>query len=72
MPDLRKYAQQTKNRLMIGLLVLVFTLGLALIYFLYGPQAALLGLICLAGILIPLLIILGILTVIERLTKNDR
>ena len=72
MPNLRKYAQQTQNRLVLGLLILVFTLGLGLIYFLYGSRAALLGLLCLLGILITILIILLILNLIERSMKNDR
>lgn len=72
LPDLRKYARQTQNQLLIGFLVLVFTIGLILIGFLYGTRAALLGLICLVGLLAPIFLILLILQVIERVAKNDR
>jgi len=67
---LRKYARQTQTRLIIGLLMLAFSLGLSLIWFLYGQDAALLGLVCLAGILIPLLLIVIILNIIERITTK--
>ncbi len=72
MRDLRKFARQTQNRLVIGLLALVFTVGIILLYFLYGKGAALVGLICLAGILIPILLILLVLYLIERIAKHDR
>ena len=56
---------------MIGLLILVFTIGLILIYILYGKEAALVGLLCLAGILVPILLILLVLYLIERIAKHD-
>jgi hypothetical protein len=37
MRDSRKFARQTQNRLVVGLLALLFTVGLILIYFLYSP-----------------------------------
>jgi len=72
LPDLRKYARQTQNRLLIGFLTLVFTIGLILIAFLYGTRAALLGLLCLIGLLAPIFLILLILNIIERSVRNDR
>jgi energy-converting hydrogenase Eha subunit E len=72
LPDLRKYAQQTKNRLVIGLLVLVATVGIFLICLFYGKNAALLGLICLGAILIPILLILLVLYIIERIANNGK
>jgi len=65
MTDLRKYAQDTNKRLVIGLLLLVFTLGLSLIYFF----AALLGLFSLLGVLFLILLIWLILRLMERLAK---
>lgn len=70
MRDSRKFARQTQNRLVVGLLALLFTVGLILIYFLYSPGQH--GSVYLAGILIPLLIILLILNVIERLATIAR
>lgn len=72
MPDLRKFARQTESRLVIGLFVLLFTVGLVLVYIFYGINAALTGLLCLAGLLIPVLVILLVLSLIERFTNNDR
>jgi len=70
MRDLRKYDRQTQNRLLIGLLILVSTLGLGLIYMLYGPEAAGLGVLCLLGILLPIGAVTGILILIERFVKK--
>ena len=52
--DLRKYAQQTNIRLFAGFLLILLVVGEGLIYVIYGPGAAVLGLICLAGGLAPL------------------
>ena len=70
MRDLRNYAKQTQTRLLLGLLILVFTLGLGLIWFLYGLNAALLGLLCVFGLLILILMILFILYSMERISKS--
>jgi TM2 domain-containing membrane protein YozV len=69
--DLRKYAQQTNLRLIAGGLVLVFVVGVGLIYFFYGPAAALTGLLCLIIGLIPLILIWLMLWLIERFTKRE-
>jgi len=52
--DLRKYARQTNVRLGIGMGLLLFVVGIALIYFIYGKSAAMLGLLCLLAALIPI------------------
>ena len=70
MRDLRNYAKQTQNRLLLGLLTLVFTLGLGLIWFLYGLNAALLGLLCVFGLVILILLIVFILKGMERISKS--
>jgi energy-converting hydrogenase Eha subunit E len=69
--DLRKFARQTQNRLVIGLFLLVATVGIILIYFLYGKGAALFGLLCLGGVVLLILIIIGFLTLLEILAKHD-
>ncbi len=51
--DLRQYARQTTLRLIVGSILLVLILGDGLIYLFYGSGAALLGLICIAGGLLP-------------------
>lgn len=52
--NLRNYASQTTVRMVAGALVLLFTVGLGLIALLYGPGAALMGLLCLLGALAPI------------------
>ena len=49
--DLRKYARQTNFRLLVGFILILLVVGLGLIYLIYGPSAAVSGLLCtLAGI----------------------
>lgn len=71
MRDLRKFARQTQNRVVIGLFLLVATLGIFLIYFLYGKNAALFGLLCLGGVTLLIFFIIGFLLLIEILAKHD-
>jgi len=50
----RTYGSQTTIRLIIGGLVLLFIVGDGLIYLIYGPTAAISGLLCIGGGLIPI------------------
>jgi len=68
--DLRKYAKQTNVRLIVGGLLLLFIVGVGLIYFLYGPGAALMGLICLLVGLVPLVLIWLMFFILEFITKR--
>ena len=68
--DLRKYARQTNVRLGFGMVFLLFVVGIALIYYFYGKSAALLGLLCLAGALIPISLIAIALWVLEWIQKR--
>ena len=52
--DLRKYARQTNVRIAVGALVLLFVVGLGLIWWVYGPRAAVMGFFCLLGALVPI------------------
>lgn len=52
--DLRHYASQTTFRLVAGSLFLLFTFGVGAIWLIYGPYAALMGLLCLLGALVPI------------------
>jgi hypothetical protein len=68
--DVRHYAAQTNVRIAIGALMLLFTVGLGLIWLIYGPGAALSGLLCLLGSLIPIglivLVIWGVDWVVRK------
>jgi hypothetical protein len=70
--DLRAYARQTNVRLAVGAFVLLFGLGIALIYFIYGRSAALAGLLCLLGSLVPIALILIALFGIDWIVKRAR
>ncbi len=70
--DLRAYARQTNVRLAIGAFVLLFGLGLGLIYLIYGPGAAGVGLLCLLGSLVPIALILVFLYGIDWILGRAR
>jgi hypothetical protein len=68
--DLRHYGRQTEFRLVLGALLLLFVVGDGLIYFVYGGPAALMGLICLAAGLAPVLLILLSLAIMDWVVKR--
>ena len=70
--DLRRYARQTNTLLIVGGVLLLFVVGDGLIYLIYGPEAALLGMICLMAGLSPLLLIWLALTVVEWISRRAR
>jgi hypothetical protein len=70
--DLRKYANQTNVRLIVGGFVLVFVVGIGLIYLFYGQGAALTGLLCLVVGLVPLFLIWLMFLILEVITKRAK
>ena len=68
--DLRKYARNTNIRLVAGFILLLFIVGLTLIYMIYGPQGAMFGFICLLAGLAPLSLIALILLAMEWIVKR--
>ena len=70
--DLRPYARQTNVRLAAGALALLFVVGLALIYFIYGAGAAAAGLLCLLGSLVPAALILIAIYGIDWIVQRAR
>jgi hypothetical protein len=68
--DLRKYARQTGVRLTAGALLLLFIVGDGLIYLLYGAGPALMGLVCLLGGLVPVVLVILILILLDWITKR--
>ncbi|MCS6992655.1 MAG: hypothetical protein N2117_02740 [Anaerolineales bacterium] len=75
MTDLRKYASQTTFRLIAGALLLLFTVGLGLIWLIYGLSAALMGLFCLLGAFVPIglvwLALFGLDALVRRLNRDE-
>jgi hypothetical protein len=68
--DLRSYARQTNIRLILGALVILLVVGEGLIYWIYGPAAAVTGLICIGAGLLPALIIVLIFSGIDWIIKR--
>jgi hypothetical protein len=70
--DLREYAKQTNVRLGIGAFILVFVIGVALIWAIYGEGAAGMGLACLLAALIPIALIVLFFLAIDWILKRAR
>ena len=70
--DLREYARRTNVQLAVGAVLLLFGVGLALIYFIYGSGAALIGLLCLLGALVPISLIFVALYGIDWIVRRAR
>ncbi len=70
--DVEKYTSQTKYRLIIWFFVLLFTLGLGLIWFFYGGQAALLGFFYLLATALPIGLIALVLLGLDKIAGKDQ
>lgn len=70
MRDLRKYAKQTDVQLGVGAFLLLFLVGIGLIYFIYGAGAAMMGFLCLLAGLAPLLLIFLSLALLDWIYKR--
>ena len=68
--DLRNYAKRTNIQLAVGVFVLLFLIGLGLIWLLYGRGAALIGFLCLLGALVPILLIFLALFGMDWIVKH--
>lgn len=68
--DLRDYARKTNVRLGVGAVLLLFVIGLGLIYLIYGQDAARFGFVCLLAGLAPVVVLLIVFFLIDRIMKN--
>lgn len=68
--DLRAYARNTSVRLAVGAFLLLFVIGLGLIYFIYGKEAALLGFFCLLAALVPIVLIILVIFLNDWIVKR--
>lgn len=68
--DIRKYARDTNVRLAAGAVLLLFVLGLGLIWWAYGFGAAVLGLMCMLGALVPVGLIVLLLNLSDWILKR--
>ncbi len=72
MRDLRRYAQSTTRRLLLGGLLLVFLVGDGLVWLIYGDAAGRAALLC-SGLGIGLLVLIfAALEVVSRAARKAR
>ena len=69
--DLREYTKQTNVRLVIWFLVILFVVGLGLIWAIYGASSALLGFLCLIGFSIPIGLIVIFLVGLDKIVNKQ-
>jgi hypothetical protein len=72
MTDLKKYDNQTITRLIVGGIIILFLVGDGLIYLIYGQQAAMMGLLCLLGGMVPIGLIMGVIWLMDWVVKRAR
>ncbi len=68
--DLSRYAKSTNRNLIIGAVLLLYLVGVGLIYWIYGTSAALMAVLCLTGGVVLAGIIYLVFIGIERIVKN--
>ncbi|MBI5825724.1 MAG: hypothetical protein HZB18_16980 [Chloroflexi bacterium] len=68
--DLRKYVKDTNTRILIGAILLLFVVGIALIWIIYGFGAAVTGFLCLLGALVPIALIFFALFGLDWIVKR--
>ena len=68
--DLRKYARQTNIQLAVGAVLVLFIIGDGLIYLFYGGGAALMGILCLLGGMVPVGLVILVLFLFEWIQKH--
>jgi hypothetical protein len=69
--DLRQHARGTQLRLALGALAILFGVGGLLIYLIYGPGGAALGVVCLVIGLLPVLLILVALWILDVILRRS-
>ncbi|HET9909487.1 MAG TPA: hypothetical protein VFQ23_22765 [Anaerolineales bacterium] len=68
--DLRKYARQTNIRLAVGAVLVLLIVGVGLIYLIYGPGAAVTGLLCLLAGISPIVLIVLSLAILDWINQR--
>jgi uncharacterized SAM-binding protein YcdF (DUF218 family) len=68
--DLRDYAKQTNVRLGVGAALLLLIVGIGLIWWIYGPGAAMMGFLCVLGALVPIVLIVLSLQILDWIQKR--
>ncbi len=68
--DLRKYMKDTNVRLVGGALLMLFVVGLGLIWVIYGFGAAVMGFLCILGAMVPVALIFLFLNLSDWILKR--
>jgi len=72
--DLRKYVKDTNTRIIIGAILLLFIIGLGLIWAIYGFGAAVSGFLCILGAFVPIglifLVFYGLDWIVKRANRD--
>jgi hypothetical protein len=68
--DLRQYTKQTNVRLALGAFLLLFVVGIGLVWLIYGGSAAGMAFMCLLAALVPVILILLVFVAIEWILKR--
>jgi uncharacterized membrane protein len=68
--DLRKYMKDTNLRVILGALLMLFIVGLGLIWLIYGFNAAVSGFLCLLGAFVPIALIVLALFGLDWIVKR--
>ncbi len=68
--DLRKYMRDTNTQIVIGAILLLFIIGLGLIWAIYGFGAAVTGLLCILAAFIPIGLIFAALFGMDWIVKR--
>lgn len=73
--DLRKYMRDTNVRLVIGAILMLFIVGVGLIWLIYGFGAAVTGLLCILAAFIPIglifLVLFGMDWIVKRANPDE-
>lgn len=72
MRDMREYAKQTNVRLALAAFILLFVVGVALVWVFYGGNAAGMAFTCLLAALFPVILILFIFLAIDWILRRAR
>jgi hypothetical protein len=68
--DLRKYMKDTNVQLIAGAMLMLFLVGLGLVWIIYGFGAAVMGFLCILGAMVPIGLILLFLNLSDWILKR--